>query len=110
MAYTGQQIADLIRPQINDDFKRKVTDAELLAYINQCAKQLYMKRPDLFIGALATAPADIALGGTFPGPDLYVASVVDYCVSMTQRPDDEDATARVSDGAMKKFLRDIHGD
>lgn len=110
MATTGQQICDKVRLQTNDALKRELPDTELLEYVNQCARSLFLKRPDLRIGAFATPITDIALGGSFPFDDLFIPAVVDYCVSMTQRPDDEDADARVSDGAMKKFLRDIYGD
>lgn len=110
MATTGQQFCDKVRLQANDEFKREIPDAEILEYANQVTKVLYTKRPDLFIGALSAAPADIALGGNLAFSDLYVPAAIEYALSMCQRPDDEDAAARISDGAMKKFLRDIYGD
>ena len=110
MAYTGQNICDRVRDQINDDAKRRVPDAEILTYINDCAKQLLNKRPDLRIGSFGAALADIALGGNFPFQDQYLPAVIEYCVSMAERPDDEAAEGSLSGAAMQKFLRDIYGD
>jgi hypothetical protein len=110
MAYTGQNYADRVREQINDDLKRRVPDAELLNYANDCVKQLYLKRPDLFIGSLTATPADIALGGSLAIPDLYFPAALEYGISMAERPEDDEAHKAISEAAMKKFLRDIYGD
>lgn len=109
MAYTGQQIADRIREQINDDYKRRVSDAELLNYINDCAKALFNRRPDLRIGSFSAALADIALGGNFPFPDVYLPAVIDYGVAMAERPDDEAAEFTKAQAAMQSFMRNIYG-
>lgn len=109
MAYTGQQIADRIREQINDDAKRRVPDAELLNYINDCAKVIINKRPELRIGGFGAALADIALAGNFPFPDQYLPAVIDYCVAMAERPDDEAAEGSLSGAAMGMFERSIMG-
>jgi hypothetical protein len=109
MAYTGQQICDRVREQINDDYKREIADAEILNYVNDVAKQILNMRPDLRIGSFGTTLADIALGGNFPFPDQFLPPVVDYCVSMCQRPDDEDAQTGQSQGALVKFYKDIYG-
>lgn len=110
MAYTGQQICDRVRDQINDDFKREIPDAEILTLINDCAKQIRLKRPDLRIGSFASSLADITLGQPFPFSDLYLTAVIDYCVAMCQRPDDEDSQAGQSQAAMTQFLKTIYGD
>lgn len=107
MAYTGQNICDRVRDQINDDYKREVADAEILGYINDCAKVLLNYRPDMFIGLFSSLPADIALGGNWPLSDWTLPLVIDYCTAMCQRPDDEDAQAGLSAAAMDKFIKAI---
>lgn len=107
MAYTGQQIADRVREQLNDDYKREVADAEILNYINDCAKQILNRRPDLRIGSFGAALSDIALGGNFPFADQYLPAVINYCVAMCQSPDDEETMQALSDRAMKRFLSDL---
>ena len=109
MAYTGQNICDRVREQINDDYKREIADSELLAYANDCAKMMLNLRPDLRIGSFGTALSDIALGGNFPFQDQFLPAVIDYCVAMSQRPDDEDAQAGLAAAAMQKFERTIMG-
>lgn len=109
MAYTGQNICDRVREQINDDYKRRVTDAEILNYINDCAKVILNKRPDLRIGSFGTALADIVLGGNFPFQDQYIPAVIDYCTAMCQRPDDEDAQSGQSATSMQAFMAAIGG-
>ena len=109
MAYTGQQIVDRVREQINDNAGRDVGDGELLRLVNDCAKVLLNKRPDLRVGSYATALTDISLVQNFPFADQYLPAVIDYCVSMSQRPDDEAHEASFSQAAMAKFEHDIFG-
>lgn len=110
MAYTGQQIADRVREQINDDYKRRVPDAEILNYINDTVKVVYDRRPDFLIGLFSALPADIALGGTFPLEDRLLPAVIDYCVAMSERPDDEAARSDLGTAALQKFERALQGD
>lgn len=107
MSYTGQNICDRVREQTNDEYKRDVGDAELLNYVNDCAKVILNLRPELRIGSFSTAMADISLSGTFPFPDQYLPAVIDYCVAMAQRPDDEDAQSGQSQAAMSSFKNAI---
>lgn len=109
MAYTGQNICDRVREQINDDYKREVPDAEILNYANDCAKMMLNLRPDLRMGSFGSALSDIALGGNFPFADQFLPAVIDYCVAMSQRPDDEDAQAGLSQAAMARFERVLVG-
>jgi hypothetical protein len=105
MTYTGQQVCDRARPQINDQFKREVEDAELLDYINDLVKVLRHKRPDLFVGSFSAIAADIALGSVVPVvDDTWLPAFVDYLVGMAGRPDDEESAQSVADKAMAKFL------
>ncbi len=110
MAYTGQNIADRVREQINDDAKRRVQDAEILNYINDFVKVVYDKRPDFLVGMYSGLPADIALGGVWPLEDRLLPALIDYCVAMCERPDDEAAEATLSQAAMQKALRALLGD
>ncbi len=109
MAYTGQQICDRVREQSNDDLKREYPDAEILNLVNDCAKVIYDKRPDFFVGALSAAPADILLGNPWPLEDRTLPWVIDYCVAMLQRPDEEDTAAGVGAAAMAKFVNALKG-
>lgn len=109
MAYTGQQIADRVREQINDDAKRRVPDAEILNYLNDCAKMILNLRPDLRIGSFGAALADINLAGNFPFQDQFLPAVIDYCVAMSERPDDEATEGAYSQVARATFERVILG-
>lgn len=110
MAYTGQNICDRVRDQINDEYKREIPDSEILAYANDAAKVMLNKRPDLRIGSLGTALTDIALADNFPFPDQYLPAVIEYCVAMCDSPDDESASEGRSQAAMTRFLRHLYGE
>lgn len=103
MAYSGQNICDRVREQINDDYKREVPDAEILNYANDCIKVIYDRRPDYFIGQFASFPTDMTLGTNWPLEDRVLPAVIDYAVAMAQRPDDEDSQVGLSKAALDKF-------
>lgn len=109
MAYTGQQIVDRVRDQINDDFKREIPDTEILNYVNDCVKVLYDKRPDFFVGLFTAFPADMVIGGNWPLEDRLLPAVIDYALSMAQRPDDEEASQAIAVAAMGKFMDTVKG-
>jgi hypothetical protein len=109
MAYTGQQIVDRIREQISDDFKREWTDAEILSFVNDAAKLMLNRRPDLRIGSLGAALTDIALGGTFAFADQYLPAVINYGVTMAQGPDDEESSAALARRAREDFFKELYG-
>lgn len=109
MAYTGQQIVDRIREQLPDDFKREWEDSVILSFVNDCAKMMLNRRPDLRIGSLGTALTDIALNTAFPFADQYLPAVVEYGVAMCNRPDDEEAVTSIARAARESFLKEIYG-
>lgn len=109
MAYTGQQICDRVREQVNDDYKREIPDAEILNYVNDCVKVIYDKRPDFFIGLFSSFPTDMSLGNNWPLEDRLLPAIIDYAVAMSQRPDDEDAQAGLSKVALEKFTNSLYG-
>jgi hypothetical protein len=109
MAYTGQQICDRTREQLNDDAKREFPDSEILNYVNDCVKVIYDKRPEFFVGLFSAFPADMNLAANWPLEDRLLPAVIDYAVSMSQRPDDEEASQQIASAAMGKFMDAIKG-
>jgi hypothetical protein len=109
MAYTGQQIVDRIREQLPDEYGREWSAADLLGLVNDCAKVMLNRRPDLRIGSLGTPLTDITLVTNFPFADQYLPAVIRYGVAMANAGDDEESVQAISRTAKEDFLKELYG-
>jgi hypothetical protein len=90
MAFTYQTVVDLARVPLNDSDKVRVTDAQLVTFANHGMLQLWLRRPDLFVGLYANLPTgQNALADTFPMDASYVQTVADYVTFRAETIDDE---------------------
>jgi len=84
-----QAVLDLARMTLNDDDKDKNTDADLLVYGNDAAREVYGLRPDLRLGSFGTAYTEATdpVTDNFTLPDDFKRIVADYIVARAEFKD-----------------------
>jgi hypothetical protein len=88
---TAQQICDLARFPLNDADKERYQDPDLLGFLQSGLAILQRTRPDLFLGALGTPVATLALTDTLPTPVHVDQAIADYVTARATTLDTEDA-------------------
>jgi len=107
---TGTELAASAREALYGDVDAanlRISDAELLIWINDAQAELYRINPACaYVTAITvTKPADIiALSDTLPINDIYRASIVDYLVYRFYSKDTQDEENRVRAGMYFKLF------
>lgn len=107
MPYTMQQVVDKGRYPLNDPNKVRYSDAALLGFANDAILLTRKKRPDLFLGAWAALPGNLAFGAAFPIPDEYVPLVADYISGRAELIDDEHANSGRAEKLVATFYEGL---
>lgn len=91
MAVTLQNVIDWARKSLNDDDKARWPDAEMLVYANDGLNEVWLLRPDLFIGQYTTFAGDgtLAAGATLPIDARFSRVLADYLIHRAHLKDDE---------------------
>lgn len=106
---TMQDVVDLARIDLNDAGKDAVSDPQLLAHANAAIREAYQLRPDLRLGAYATAVTDKILGDTFPLPDEYRRAVADYVIGRASAVDAEHVESGRVPSYVQSFTMQLTG-
>ena len=92
-APTLQAVIDLARETMNDEDKVRVTDATALKYANDGLDEIFLIRPDAFIGSFSAAALtdgnQWALGDTMPVDGRLRRVLADYIIARAELMDDE---------------------
>lgn len=94
MPYTIQDVIDLARKDLNDaDAARYEDTDDLLRYANDGLDELFLLRPDVFIGSFVAAALTDgnarALGDTLLVDGRLRRALADYIVARAEMRDDE---------------------
>ena len=100
---TMQQVVDAARVPLNDKDKDRVSDTDMLSYANTAIGLAYKLRPDLRYGFYGTDFVPLLIGGTFPLPDHFMATIADYVGFRCELIDDESATSGRAGGFLEVF-------
>lgn len=112
-AYTMQQVLDLARESLNDDDKVRYTDVSLLKFANDGLDEIYMLRPDVFIGSFSAAALtdgnQRVVGDPLPVDGRLRRALADYIIARAELKDDEHVNSGRAVGLMKFFEKRLVG-
>ncbi len=102
-----QSVVDLARLDLNDAYKVRNTDLDMLSYANDGLARAYAIRPDMRWGAFGTAFMDLGLTDQFPLNLEYRKAIADFVVACCETHDDPFAIEQRQIQAMKIFMNDL---
>lgn len=107
MAVTLQDVIDSARETLNDDDQDRYSDPKLLAHANEGLDELFLHRPDLFIGQLDTYAGDgsLAAADDFPIDSKYRRAIADYAIARAEMKDDEHVLSQRATLMVQLFAR-----
>jgi hypothetical protein len=87
---TCQSVLDAARLDLHDsDTTKRWPDSDLLLFLNDFIQASFQQRPDVFVGNLLAAPAEVVASDPFPLPLAYRAPAVYFIVFRCMKRDDQ---------------------
>lgn len=106
MSVTMRDVVGSARETLNDEDADRYSDPTLFDHAVEALDELYIQRPDLFIGQLSSYDgSSLTLDNDFPIDPRYRRAVADYVIARAEMKDDEHVVSQRATLMVQLFAR-----